>query len=448
MTAILTIEEIKAMLFAIPSMKAPGLDEILALFYTMYWHVVGEDLALPVSIILDLLVFVTSHTSPQALEPTSSGGRSGPPSNLYVLQCFSESSSDSTALETLCVSKKIELKRIRMPKDRRIRSFDASRGSPYPCSSRNGDLCKSKTPSLPVGNEKEWEEARCPICIEHPHNAVLLLCSSSDKGCRPYMCDTSHRHSNCLDQFCLSSGATKSTEEAPSRPTSQRESEEWMSSCQSRYHWKRLPKLVCPLCRGQISACVVVEAARQFMNSKPRICSLATCDFSGRSYSELRKHARLEHPSVCPSEADPRRQRDWTTLEHQRLSEDFLSAYQQEIGVEWSEGSLFSDSDWMVMGHRSGLWDILGSIYEYVDQLVGIIEFELSFPYDSWFETSELGSSRSDGRSGNSRSTTSRTTSHTETVPAARWGSNFSLGSSPGLQHPRRLGWRQSRRNN
>ncbi|XP_058095080.1 uncharacterized protein LOC131240688 isoform X2 [Magnolia sinica] len=48
---------------------------------------------------------------------------------------------------------------------------------------------------------KEWDEASCPICMDHPHNAVLLLCSSHDKGCRSYICDTSYRHSNCLDRF-------------------------------------------------------------------------------------------------------------------------------------------------------------------------------------------------------------------------------------------------------
>ncbi|XP_010264060.1 PREDICTED: uncharacterized protein LOC104602164 [Nelumbo nucifera] len=48
---------------------------------------------------------------------------------------------------------------------------------------------------------KEWDEASCPICMDHPHNAVLLLCSSHDKGCRCYICDTSYRHSNCLDRF-------------------------------------------------------------------------------------------------------------------------------------------------------------------------------------------------------------------------------------------------------
>ncbi|XP_023513888.1 uncharacterized protein LOC111778349 isoform X1 [Cucurbita pepo subsp. pepo] len=48
---------------------------------------------------------------------------------------------------------------------------------------------------------KELDEVSCPICIDHPHNAVLLLCSSHHKGCKPYICDTSHRHSNCFDQF-------------------------------------------------------------------------------------------------------------------------------------------------------------------------------------------------------------------------------------------------------
>ena len=50
-------------------------------------------------------------------------------------------------------------------------------------------------------NVKLFEDTRCPVCMEHPHNAILLICSSHDKGCRPFMCDTSYRHSNCFDQF-------------------------------------------------------------------------------------------------------------------------------------------------------------------------------------------------------------------------------------------------------
>ncbi|EEF41271.1 conserved hypothetical protein [Ricinus communis] len=47
----------------------------------------------------------------------------------------------------------------------------------------------------------ELDEVSCPICMDHPHNAVLLLCSSHEKGCRSYICDTSSRHSNCLDRY-------------------------------------------------------------------------------------------------------------------------------------------------------------------------------------------------------------------------------------------------------
>ncbi|PIA36175.1 hypothetical protein AQUCO_03400234v1 [Aquilegia coerulea] len=61
---------------------------------------------------------------------------------------------------------------------------------------------------------KEWDDALCPICMDHPHNAVLLLCSSFDKGCRPYICDSSYRHSNCLDRF------KKYFRDGPSEPES------------------------------------------------------------------------------------------------------------------------------------------------------------------------------------------------------------------------------------
>ncbi|KAF2533585.1 hypothetical protein F2Q70_00030755 [Brassica cretica] len=52
-----------------------------------------------------------------------------------------------------------------------------------------------------VMEKNEWADAVCTVCMECPHNAVLLLCSSHDKGCRPYMCGTSFRHSNCFDQY-------------------------------------------------------------------------------------------------------------------------------------------------------------------------------------------------------------------------------------------------------
>ncbi|KAJ7535154.1 hypothetical protein O6H91_12G021100 [Diphasiastrum complanatum] len=93
-----------------------------------------------------------------------------------------------------------------MPKDLGSRSLSShrsqgSRYKPYSSCSRGGSEGSSSKEGEEVESKKEWEDATCPICMEHPHNAVLLLCTSHDKGCRPYMCDTSYRHSNCLDQY-------------------------------------------------------------------------------------------------------------------------------------------------------------------------------------------------------------------------------------------------------
>ncbi|KAE8696111.1 40S ribosomal protein S5-like [Hibiscus syriacus] len=181
-----------------------------------------------------------------------------------------------------------------MPKDTRVRSFslNRSRASPYMCSS--GD------------DVKLWDDAMCPICLEIPHNAVLLRCSSSDNGCRPFMCNTSYRHSNCLDQFTNSSLSSPSTSVL-------RETHE--------------PELLCPLCRGEIHGWTVIEPARQFLNNKARSCSSEKCDFRG-TYRELRKHARSAHPNVRPTEVDEERRCDWTRFELERDHDDMLSSIQ------------------------------------------------------------------------------------------------------------------------
>lgn len=87
-----------------------------------------------------------------------------------------------------------------MPKDKSSRCSSASRDvrhTPYiPCI-KGSEVDDAEN----CAERKEWEEAVCPICLECPHNAVMLLCSSHEKGCRPYMCNTSYRHSNCLDQY-------------------------------------------------------------------------------------------------------------------------------------------------------------------------------------------------------------------------------------------------------
>jgi hypothetical protein len=242
-----------------------------------------------------------------------------------------------------------------MPKERKDRSvsFDRCKVSPYSCSSSRAAKRSSSNILLETDDKiKEWEEARCPVCIEHPHNAVLLICSSHDKGCRPYMCDTSYRHSNCLDQFCKSFSAEPQQEETQlPGPTSETspvvtsaesvvidmdEDEESSvtprtSSCENQVK----PKMVCPLCRGQIMKWTVVEPARRFMNAKPRSCSCETCSFTG-PYKDLRTHARVDHPTVRPSDTDPERERNWRRMERQRDFADLLSTLQSSFGEESS----------------------------------------------------------------------------------------------------------------
>ncbi|KAL3627714.1 hypothetical protein CASFOL_029077 [Castilleja foliolosa] len=235
-----------------------------------------------------------------------------------------------------------------MPRERRDRSMslERSRFSPFPCSS------SSRKPA-PINlleddtNSKQWEDSRCPVCMEHPHNAILLLCSSHEKGCRPFMCDTSYRHSNCFDQFCKSFNKPPSSEaqipaEAPipdpSSPSLPAETlpelsvEEYTTPSEN----PPKPKLVCPLCRGSINGCAVVESARHFMNSKSRSCACETCDYSG-AYKDLRKHARSVHPLVRPADVDPDRQHNWRRLERQRDLADLLSTLHSSMGGEEDE---------------------------------------------------------------------------------------------------------------
>lgn len=268
-----------------------------------------------------------------------------------------------------------------MPKDRRVSSysFKRSRTSPYASSSKKSDVNPKKS-LPPVVNEKEWEEARCPICMEHPHNAVLLLCSSRDKGCQPYICDTSHRHSNCLDQFCKSSAVrAQQDEDNVSGAAFRRGSGGHAFSGATRSHVQQQPELACPLCRGHVEGWIVVKAARNFMNSKTRSCSLETCNFAG-NYAELRKHARHEHPSERPSEANPMRQSEWTILEHQRDFEDAFSAYQAPSDDETSGDYFLTE-----LSFDSGLFDLLNGYSEAEEGLDEDINTSLDFEFELSF---------------------------------------------------------------
>ncbi|CAN8253695.1 unnamed protein product [Cochlearia groenlandica] len=232
-----------------------------------------------------------------------------------------------------------------MPKERKDRSVSHERykRSPLLCCESSGRGHAVKPSEKQV---KEWEEARCPVCMEHPHNGILLVCSSYENGCRPYMCDTSHRHSNCFDQFRKASKHKQDEEETDvpietehlvvsdiTNVDVREEDASVIIATEEDQDKTEKQKLTCPLCRGVVKEWLVVEPARCFMNSKHRSCSSETCDFSG-AYTDLRKHARLQHPGVRPSEADPERQRNWRRLERQRDLGDLLSTLRSSFGGE------------------------------------------------------------------------------------------------------------------
>lgn len=225
--------------------------------------------------------------------------------------------------------------------------------------------------------QKEWDDVSCPICLDHPHNAVLLFCSSHEKGCRSYICDTSYRHSNCLDQFkksrvdhvdssSLSSSLVQDNSTAeqndqrihqtltsvsflmsPSMTRNSNANHENLNHAESSYRIlsetshtvdgtitldehngrsiSESNSLKCPLCRGTVLGSMIVKEARQYLDLKPRSCSRESCLFTG-NYRELRRHARMVHPSSRPIDIDPSRQRAWRRLENQREHGDILSA--------------------------------------------------------------------------------------------------------------------------
>lgn len=162
--------------------------------------------------------------------------------------------------------------------------------------------------------DTSWDNVKCPICLEFPHNSVLLQCSSYDKGCRPFVCDTNQLHSNCFDRFKTTCGELSS---------SQMSNEPVVSDC-------RQCKLTCPLCRGDVSGWTVVDKARMHLDEKNRRCDEERCAFVG-SYSELQEHAEVNHPHAHPSKIDPARQLDWENFQQSSEIIDVLSTIHSEI---------------------------------------------------------------------------------------------------------------------
>ncbi|GMH00287.1 hypothetical protein Nepgr_002126 [Nepenthes gracilis] len=178
---------------------------------------------------------------------------------------------------------------------------------------------KNKRSTTP--DSKEWGDATCSVCMEFPHNAVLLLCSSYSNGCRPYMCATSHRFSNCLDEY--KKAYTKVTPAQHIRPCG--DSNDSFGLSLGCYDEKmEVSELLCPLCRGQVKGWTVVEPARKYLNQKKRTCMQGSCSFVG-NYKQLKKHVKAEHPLARPREVDPELEEEWKRLEQERERNDVIS---------------------------------------------------------------------------------------------------------------------------
>ncbi|CAG7886597.1 unnamed protein product [Brassica rapa] len=167
-----------------------------------------------------------------------------------------------------------------------------------------------------------WDDLVCPICLDSPHNGVLLQCSSYQNGCRAFVCNTDHLHSNCLDRFITACSTDSPPSTSPAAPEDDDEtlSKVLEESC----------KPLCPLCRGEVTGWVVVEEARVLLDEKKRCCEEERCRFVG-TYTELRQHAKSEHPDSRPSKIDPARKLDWENFQQSSEIIDVLSTIHSEV---------------------------------------------------------------------------------------------------------------------
>ncbi|CAN0906537.1 hypothetical protein LINGRAHAP2_LOCUS24321 [Linum grandiflorum] len=229
-----------------------------------------------------------------------------------------------------------------MARSRRRTSFRQYRMAPYqlPTCDRHmsEELCPAK--GSRCLDKKDWEDATCSVCMECPHNAVLLLCSSHDKGCRPYMCGTSFRYSNCLDQY----------KKAYTKVISSSGNADPFSVSDSSWHVEKceVSELACPLCRGQVKGWTVVDPAREYLNDKKRSCMQDDCSFLG-TYKELRKHMKGVHPCARPRETDPTLEQKWRRLEGEREHDDVISTIRSTM-----PGSLVF-GDYVIEGNHQDL---------------------------------------------------------------------------------------------
>ncbi|THU64551.1 hypothetical protein C4D60_Mb01t27640 [Musa balbisiana] len=271
-----------------------------------------------------------------------------------------------------------------------------------------------------IGLQKQWDEVLCPICMDHPHNAVVLICTSYEKGCRSYICDTSYRHSNCLDQFRKlrmgssdsPSGSTSTilenvdsgrsrlgspyTLESASFPGALGTRTDLETHDGYSFNDRTTTGLVEDLDNtGDRQAqdrnlASQVEANVSFDESgggnapednclKCPLCrgvvlgwmivkearqyldqKLRSCSRESCSYSgnyqELRIHARRIHPTTRPAEVDPSRQRAWRHLEHQQEYSDILSAIRSALPGSVVLGDYVINDGENLSGDRNAPW--------------------------------------------------------------------------------------------
>ncbi|CAL0309546.1 unnamed protein product [Lupinus luteus] len=222
------------------------------------------------------------------------------------------------------------------------------RSTPYPLPPCKRGACEDIFPKKcsKVLDNKEWEDITCSVCMEYPHNAVLLLCSSHDKGCHPYMCGTSYRHSNCLDQYKKAYTKVISSSNGQQPRQGSINNQGGLQDSSSLHGESEVSNLSCPLCRGQVKGWTIVEPARDYLNTKKRSCMQDNCTFSG-NYKELKKHVRDKHPSACPRAVDPDREQKWRFLQRERERQDVISTVTSAMPGAMVLG------DYVIEGHRN-----------------------------------------------------------------------------------------------
>lgn len=135
-----------------------------------------------------------------------------------------------------------------------------------------------------TSEEKDLKNATGSICLERPHDAAaLLLCSSSfhNKGCRPYMCGTNYKHSNCLELFKNAYSREKSACEVSTavEPTNQR---------------LKTMLLACPICRGEVKGWTVVNLLSDFWTAKGELACMRIAHLSERIRDSKKKTCEVQ----------------------------------------------------------------------------------------------------------------------------------------------------------